>query len=146
VKKVGGFYGRYRFLSNFCPCKIEYGGIVYPSVEHAYQALKFTTESERKVVAVAKTAAEAKRLGRKAYLPPEWGSTKRALMARLLAIKFSQEPFRGMLLATGNVELVEENNWGDRYWGVCGGCGENVLGKLLMAERKLVSLDKEARP
>ena len=28
------FDGRYGFLSNFYPCKIEYQGITYPSVEH----------------------------------------------------------------------------------------------------------------
>lgn len=31
-----------RYLSNFAPCKITYKGKTYPSVEHAYQAQKFT--------------------------------------------------------------------------------------------------------
>jgi predicted NAD-dependent protein-ADP-ribosyltransferase YbiA (DUF1768 family) len=30
-----------RYLSNFWPSKVRYGGLVFPSVEHAYQAAKF---------------------------------------------------------------------------------------------------------
>jgi predicted NAD-dependent protein-ADP-ribosyltransferase YbiA (DUF1768 family) len=33
------------------------------------------------------------------------------------------------------VELIEGNWWGDTYWGVCNGVGENHLGKLLMKIR-----------
>ena len=32
-------------------------------------------------------------------------------------------------------EIVEENTWGDTFWGVCKGVGENHLGKLLMEIR-----------
>jgi predicted NAD-dependent protein-ADP-ribosyltransferase YbiA (DUF1768 family) len=42
---------------------------------------------------------------------------------------------REMLLLTGDCELVEGNTWGDKFWGVCDGEGENHLGKLLMKIR-----------
>jgi predicted NAD-dependent protein-ADP-ribosyltransferase YbiA (DUF1768 family) len=32
-------------------------------------------------------------------------------------------------------EIVEENSWGDTFWGVSGGKGRNELGKLLMKIR-----------
>jgi len=32
--------------------------------------------------------------------------------------------------------LEETNTWGDKYWGVCNGEGENQLGKLLMKIRE----------
>lgn len=35
---------RHTFLSNFYAIPIEYKGVLYPSVEHAYQAQKFTPE------------------------------------------------------------------------------------------------------
>jgi hypothetical protein len=38
----------------------------------------------------------------------------------------------GKLLATEYVELIEGNNWGDTFFGVCNGEGENWLGRLLM--------------
>lgn len=42
---------------------------------------------------------------------------------------------RDQLLATGGVELIEGNDWGDAFWGVCGGYGQNWLGVLLMLVR-----------
>jgi predicted NAD-dependent protein-ADP-ribosyltransferase YbiA (DUF1768 family) len=33
------------------------------------------------------------------------------------------------------MELVEYNYWGDLYWGVCRGEGENHLGRILMEIR-----------
>lgn len=32
-------------------------------------------------------------------------------------------------------ELIEGNTWGDTFWGVCRGKGENNLGKILMRLR-----------
>jgi predicted NAD-dependent protein-ADP-ribosyltransferase YbiA (DUF1768 family) len=40
-----------------------------------------------------------------------------------------------MLLETKDATLIEGNTWGDQYWGVCAGVGENHLGKLLMQIR-----------
>ena len=38
--KIGEFDGKFRFLSNFYPSPIFYDGILYPTVEHAFQAAK----------------------------------------------------------------------------------------------------------
>jgi len=43
--------------------------------------------------------------------------------------------------ASGEAELVEENTWGDRFWGRSRGVGKNMLGQLLTALRKLVAGD-----
>ena len=40
------------------------------------------------------------------------------------------------LINTGDAILIEGNTWGDTYWGVCDGVGENRLGKLLMEVRE----------
>lgn len=37
---IDSFRGQYRFLSNFFPALCNYEGIVYPTVEHGYQAAK----------------------------------------------------------------------------------------------------------
>ena len=40
------------------------------------------------------------------------------------------------LICTGNSVIIEGNNWGDTFWGVCNGVGENQLGLLLMRIRE----------
>ena len=40
ITRITRFHGEYRFLSNFYPVKVEYDGVQYPTVEHAYQAAK----------------------------------------------------------------------------------------------------------
>ena len=42
------------------------------------------------------------------------------------------------LKATGDGQIVEGNTWGDTFWGVCGGRGQNWLGRLLMERRALL--------
>ena len=46
--------------------------------------------------------------------------------------KFTQnKKLAEQLMATGEDDLVEGNDWGDRYWGVCRGVGKNKLGQIL---------------
>lgn len=37
---------------------------------------------------------------------------------------------------TGNRELIEENTWGDTFWGTVNGVGKNKLGLILMDVRR----------
>jgi predicted NAD-dependent protein-ADP-ribosyltransferase YbiA (DUF1768 family) len=54
----------------------------------------------------------------------------------LVLAKFVAHPdLRAKLLATGERPLVEGNHWGDRFWGVCDGQGENWLGRILVRVR-----------
>jgi ribA/ribD-fused uncharacterized protein len=142
MDRIDRFNGRYWFLSNFSasPVKIlaEEGGevIVCPTVEHAFQALKTLDPDERVKVASARTPGEAKKIGRRVSLRENWDETRDEAMRLLLRQKFAAgTELADLLLATGGVELVEGNSWGDRYWGVCGGKGENRLGILLMERR-----------
>ena len=59
-------------------------------------------------------------------------------MRSLLLQKFSALDMRKKLIATCQAPLVEGNHWGDIFWGVCDGKGENNLGKLLMETRSLI--------
>ena len=74
-------------------------------------------------------------MGRHLPLRPDWEDVKLSVMEGLLRQKFREEPFKSQLKATGDAQLVEGNYWGDVYWGVCRGQGENHLGKLLMKIR-----------
>lgn len=134
---IDKFDGQYRFLSNFWPCTVRLDGEQYPSVEHAYQAAKTTDRKERQHVRSASSPGEAKRRGRQVTKRADWDDVKLEVMEKLLRQKFSRvSDLRIRLLtATRGHELVEGNTWGDTYWGVCNGVGENHLGRLLMAIR-----------
>ena len=128
------FQGDNRWLSNFTPCKVMLDGVVYPSTENAYQAAKTVMTNER-VPFPTMTAGQAKRAGRKVTMRSDWDDVKIAVMEDLTRQKYSVEPLRSKLLMTGDVEIQEGNSWGDTFWGICKGRGENNLGKLIMKVR-----------
>lgn len=130
------FRGEYRFLSNFWPATVVLDEVEYPTVEHAYQAAKCRHRSDRVYIRAAETPGEAKKRGRQVEIRRDWDDIKLSTMERLLRQKFSQEPLRSKLIATGDQELIEGNAWGDTFWGVSWGKGWNHLGKLLMAIRE----------
>lgn len=137
------FEGEHRFLSNFYPAKIEYEGLLYPTVEHAYQAAKSDSVAERMFIAKAETPGKAKKIGKMLTLRPDWETVKDTVMLTLLTEKFKQPDLAQRLLNTGESLLVEGNNWGDTYWGVCEGDGLNRLGELLMVVRDKLNNEEE---
>jgi ribA/ribD-fused uncharacterized protein len=134
-----GIYGftsaQTRFLSNFYPANIVYEGIRYPSSEHAYQAAKTLDQGVRKQIAIASTPGQAKRFGQKVPVRKDWDLVKRRIMKEILELKFNIPSLRDKLLETDVLYLEETNTWGDRYWGVCKGSGQNHLGHILMEIR-----------
>lgn len=128
------FRGERFFLSNMSPCRIEHAGLVFGSVEAAFQASKCVS-AEARARFVGLSGSEAKRLGRLVELRPDWDSRKDGFMLFWLRRKFADPVLARRLLDTGDEELVEHNTWGDTYWGVCRGVGQNRLGKLLMHVR-----------
>lgn len=134
-KTIYRFSGPYRFLSNFYGCNIEIGGIMFPSVEHAFQAMKTNDRGLQINISNAPTPGDAKAIGRGLVLRDDWEDIKVMLMEILLLAKFNDPVLRTKLINTGDAILIEGNTWGDTYWGVCRGKGENKLGKLLMKLR-----------
>lgn len=132
---IDSFKGQYAFLSNFYPCELEHKGIVYPSMEHAFQAMKVLSMAGRKRIAGLPTARDARRRGRQLWLRSGWDSVRDSIMLLFLRKKFVNLTLRKQLLKTGDRKLIEGNWWGDIYWGVCKGEGQNKLGKLLMQVR-----------
>lgn len=136
MRTIAAFNGEFRWLSNFWPVSLTCAdGITYPSSEHAYMASKTLDTDIRRQVAALKTAGDAKRFGRKIKLRPDWEEVKRNEMLSVLRLKFKDPLLRIKLINTGDARLIEGNTWGDTYWGVCNGQGQNVLGQLLMLVR-----------
>lgn len=133
---IESFNGPHRFLSNFFPWEIQYEGVWYPTLEHAYQAAKTLDLDARRIIRLSISPGKAKHAGRRVPLRPNWEDIKQDIMLSLLRQKFSDDGLKGMLLDTGNRPLIETNNWGDTYWGVCKGTGNNFLGKLIMKVRE----------
>lgn len=128
--------GENRFLSNFWYSPFDYKGLRWRTVEHAFQAAKTLDRARFLAIHDAETPAKAKRIGRQCRMRADWDQVKQGVMLDLLRIKFKDPDMRAALLATGNKILIEGNTWGDRYWGVYNGEGENHLGKLLMQVRQ----------
>lgn len=133
---IDSFKGKYWFLSNFYPQSVFYKGRGYRTVEHAYQAAKTRSPQEHDWVRRAKTPGLAKYRGRQVQIRSDWESIKLDVMFELIRWKFQSPELRAALLGTGDEELVEGNSWGDRYWGIYDGEGENHLGKILMQVRE----------
>lgn len=130
MKMSGGYF----FLSNFFPSPFTVGGKLFPTVEHFYQAMKTTDEKQRHWIISSPTPRIAKRRGRKVTLRPDWESIKIDVMRFALRKKF-ELPHMMDRLRMVDCTIVEDNTWGDKFWGVCDGEGENWLGKLLMELR-----------
>lgn len=149
-RPIKGFFHDYRFLSNFWIISVEYEGLRYPSSEHAFQAAKTLDVEFRKEFLLDNHPQYAKNLGRSAKMKqlmrPDWNDIRDDVMFELLRIKFSKPLYRTKLLATGNAYLEETNTWGDHYWGVCQGKGENRLGELLMKLRTILREEDECSP
>lgn len=133
---IDKFKGKYEFLSNFYPSEIIFNGESFPTVEHAYQAAKCEDAKLYQRIRNAPDAAAANRLGKKVKLRPYWDDVKFDIMLYLVTKKFEIPALHKKLVETGDEELCEGNWWGDIYWGVCKGVGDNHLGKILMGLRK----------
>jgi len=130
------FRGIYSFLSNFYICPVPYAGVLWKSAEHAYQAAKTNDAIWKQKIADAATPAEAKRLGKQAPMKVFWDLNKDRVMEEIERNKYSYNPWlRKKLDGTYPHELIEGNWWGDTYWGICKGVGQNKLGKILMSIR-----------
>jgi ribA/ribD-fused uncharacterized protein len=125
------------FLSNFYPCQIVVDGITFPTSEHLYQYLKAGDDLSRQLILDQETPSAAKKitLTPEFSARPDWEAIKLDRMEFVLCQKFAHPDLLALLLATGDLELVEDNDWDDTYWGVCNGLGQNHLGKLLMKIR-----------
>tara|TARA_Y100001963_G_C6403607_1_gene275243 strand:- start:57 stop:455 length:399 start_codon:yes stop_codon:yes gene_type:complete len=127
------FRNEYYFLSNMYPCNICYEEGSYKSVESVFQMMKCADDNEKKGFEFL-NGFEAKKRGRRVKLRSDWHEVKVDVMKSILESKFSNPELLNKLKAVKG-EIVEDNHWGDRYWGRCNGVGKNMLGKLLMEIR-----------
>lgn len=134
------FRDDYYFMSNFYPFKLIYNGIEYQNTEAAFQAQKCKYLPERNQFSKL-SPSEAKRLGRRIELRPDWEQVKDGIMFDIVLTKFSSDEYLAYkLLETGEEVLMEGNTWNDTYWGVDLDTmeGKNKLGLILMKVRDVL--------
>lgn len=141
-KNIKGFFGEYRWLSNFQSCSVWFRGLEYPSSENAYQAAKVDVDSRQSFLTCS--ATKSKTLWKEfpsLYTTEQWDEIRYDIMSEILFNKFKSGGLRQKLIETADKHLVEINHWHDVYWGVDykSGNGENKLGEILMKIRKYLS-------
>lgn len=134
-ENIKGFFGEYRWLSNFYECPILWQGFGYSSTEAAYQASKSINQNVHRDFQNY-NPAQSKMHGRLLTPRKDWPDMKINVMAQIVLQKFLiHEELRTKLIETGDKHLEETNHWNDQFWGVCDGTGSNALGRILMATR-----------
>ena len=145
-----------RDLSNFSDHDVSYGGNTYKTVEHAFQALKYSCTDKPELVNTVrlkfadKTGVEAKSSGGKGAMKVWkvtldvscWENKKMGIMRDLIASKMKRHPeIREIIqVAKGNNITLVHFSRTDMYWGAHvneAGTGlkngQNMLGKLFMS-------------
>lgn len=114
MNKIDSFKGKNYYLSNFYERPVTYDGITYKNNEAAFQAQKCISYEDRKQFSVL-NASEAKRLGRKVSLRPDWESIKVDVMTDIVHAKFEQNKDLAEKLCNTDTAFLEEGNtWEDR--------------------------------
>ena len=154
---VESFRGQYFPFSNMYPLENRIQadcGIWVPTSEHAYMSARFQDRNIQEAVASAaridpatpvwRDGLAAKELAYRyietgAVLSVEDDFARVALMRRVVGQKIRMNAsIRELLLSTGDAQIYEGNDWGDRFWGVSpigSNAGENNLGAILMEIR-----------
>lgn len=131
----------YGCFSNFSPHGFEVSGLWWGTSEHYFQAQKFIGTEHVEAIRLAKTPADAARMGRDRNRPlrQDWEEVKEDVMQQGLLCKFQTHRDIGEILMGTGDELIVENAPQDYYWG-CGadGSGKNRLGKILMEVRAIL--------
>ena len=136
------FYeGRHYYLSNFSAFQVEWGGRLWMTSEHAYQAAKFIL-AERLDIAEeiyqATSAHDAKQIARAHQREiPTWSDElKLATMREIVVAKLAQHPYiQKKLRQTGDAILIEDSPY-DAFWGRGPDWdGLNQLGQIWMSLR-----------
>ena len=129
---------RYGALSNLWPCDVAYEGVVYATLEHAYQAAKFLDPLLRERIAAEPNGAAARSLARrlKAHVRSDWFQVNLSIMETLCWHKFvAHRKLAALLLSTMGQDLVEDT--ADAFWGrgTLSSPGANHLGRILTSIR-----------
>ena len=139
------------YFSPFTAHVIEYKGVVYPTLEHAYHCQRYTDPAIQQEVMLATSPIKAWEISQnhKARQIENFDENKREVMKKLCRVKIAQhDDVRRALLDSGDIRIVKRRVAGPQdagYWGENhNGMGRNELGKIWMELRdELLASKKE---
>lgn len=117
----------------------------WPTVEHYYEAMKFSDFEYQEIIRNSESPAIANELGhvRKQKRVKGWKKNRMLMMIRAIYTKCKAYPhIAERLIDTGN-DMLMENSQYDYFWG-CGRdrLGRNTYGKVLINIRKKLQEEK----
>ena len=94
--RIDRFSHQYEFLSNFYPCKIiitteKEGQLSFWSAEAAFQAMKTTDSDQRRKFCYIKDAGEAKEMGKRVRIRPDFTFARIPIMEYIVSEKFAPD-------------------------------------------------------
>ena len=121
----------------------------WPSVEHYYQAKKFTKSQLIEEILSADSGLLAYKLGNRWWKfgrSKDWKQNRRVIMTRGLYTKTLTHPeVKAALLETGEERIVETSLY-DHYWGIGRDQrGENMMGQIWMDIRAKLRADERSK-
>ena len=132
-------------LSRWADMPFELDEREWPTVEHYYQAMKFSDDALQEKIIDCTSPAKAHKFAthwlRKFKVRSDWNKVKTTIMTRAIYIKCRTHAEVAQKLITTAEQTIVENSQFDYFWG-CGRDkrGNNYYGKVLMNVRlKLIS-------
>ena len=151
-KYIGSFSGDLEFLSNMYKIPIYFNESkydnfqpdfkIYPSSENLYQALKCKYIKDRELFQNV-DPYKSKRIGRSIEIRSDWDNVRLEAMQVAIDLKFKNIELAEKLIDLPDDKIIEFNNWGDRFFGICNGEGLDHLGKILRAKKQQIIKDKQ---
>ena len=131
-----------RYFSAYSPHAIEWRGHVYPTVEHAYHAARYSDATIVDEIRAARSPLKAWEISQrhKDVQIPGFADKKTLVMEELFRAKLSQhEDVRTALIDSGDMEIRKHITAGppaDGFWDDGqDGTGQNIVGKIWMRLR-----------
>ncbi len=128
-------------FDNFSSFQVDYDGYLWPTSEHAFQAVGFKDIANDifELIKKAKSAHDAQKIAyeNKNKLTADWNNRKVSVMKDILRHKIDQHPYvLKKLLQSGDREIIEDS-WRDAEWGWGEDRqGKNLLGNIWMELRE----------
>jgi predicted NAD-dependent protein-ADP-ribosyltransferase YbiA (DUF1768 family) len=112
------------WMKNEYRCDVNVFGFLFPSVEHAYQAMKTKDIDVWEKIAEA-NIHEAREIGKSLTLPDGWDDNRKAVMLQLTRVKYNSSADLAEKLSNVTLPIVMEGY--DDFWGG----SQNVMGEVL---------------
>lgn len=103
----------YDEFDNFYKAPFEHGGVVYPTVEHGFQAQKNDSKEYREAL-LNVNAYEAWGLGQKIKLVDHWEDIKYSVMVEMMSLKFCTHRNLAEMLVETNGPIKFKGS--TQYW------------------------------